>query len=148
VPENLTPGDGQDLLARFKKAREQRDPDRMLELFAPDAEYRTDPFEPALTGHIALREHWNRLAADEVHVEFDAEHVWIAGRTVLASWHGAFTRGATGERVRQRGFSSIEVDPEGLIGRMRDWTLSRHVGSDSRHAHTPALGQAGEGPDG
>ena len=148
MPENLTPGDGQDLLARFKTARERRDPDRTLELFAEDAEYRNDPFEAAMTGHIAIRAHWNRIAAEEVHIDFDAEHIWIAGRTVLASWHGAFTRGATAERVRQRGFSTIEVDEEGLISRMRDWTLSRHVGSDTRHAPGPGPGQAGEGWDG
>jgi len=148
VPENLTPGDGQDLLARFKKARQKRDPDRMLDLFAEDAEYRSDPFEPAMSSHVAIREYWNRIAAEQVHVDFDAERIWIAGRTVLVSWHGAFTRGATAARIRERGFSSIEVDGDGLISRMRDWTVWRQVGIDDRHTPEAVSGEAGEGSDG
>ena len=50
VPTNLTPGDGQDLFARFKRAWEGRDPDAMLELFSKDAEYRIDPFMEPMTG--------------------------------------------------------------------------------------------------
>ena len=73
MPDPLLPGDGQDALARFKRAREKCDPDMMLELFADDAEYRGDPFEPALMGANAIREHWNRVAAEQTHVDFDAE---------------------------------------------------------------------------
>lgn len=148
MPENLTPGDGQDVLARYKKARERREPERMLELFAEDAEYRSDPFEPPLSGALAIHEHWNRIAAEQAHVDFDAEHVWVAGRTVLASWHGAFTCQATAVRVRQRGFSSIEFDDEGLITRMRDWPVLREVGRDSRLEPATEAERAGEGPDG
>ena len=148
MPENLTPGDGQDVLARFKKARERREPERMLELFAEDAEYRSDPFEPPLSGALAIHEHWNRIAAEQAHVDFDAEHVWVVGRTVLAGWHAAFTHQATAVRVRQRGFSSIEIDGEGLITRMRDWPVSREVGTDSRLTPAAEARQAGEGPDG
>ena len=89
MPAPLTPGDGQDVLARFKKAREKRDPDRMLELYAADAEYRLGPFGAPLSGLNAIREHWNAVAASQSHVDFDAERVWVSGRTVLASWHGA-----------------------------------------------------------
>ncbi len=127
----LTPGDGQDLLARFKRAWERRDVDLAVSLFRADAEYRFDPFEPPLAGANAIRAYWNEAAATQLHVEFDAERVWVAGRTVLASWHAAFTRRATAERVRYRGFMTLELDDGGLVSRFKEWSLGRTVGTDS-----------------
>jgi uncharacterized protein (TIGR02246 family) len=137
----LTPGDGQDLFARFKRAWEARDPDAMLELFADGAELRTDPFAPPLEGLNAIREHWNAIAASQDHVEFDAERVWVSGNTVLGSWHVALTRQATAERVRIRGFSTLELDDEGRITRMREWPLEQVVGVDSSYAHGAGQGE-------
>jgi ketosteroid isomerase-like protein len=132
VPSSLTPGDGQDVLAQFKHALEKRDPEAMLELFADDAEYRIDPFMQPLAGANAIREYWNDLAAHRDHVDFDTERVWVVGRTVLASWHAAYTRRASAERVRIRGFSTIELDESGRISRMRDWPTERLIGLDSK----------------
>ena len=148
MPHDLTPGDGQDVLARFKEAREHREPDLMLDLFAEDAEYRGDPFEPPLSGAVAIREHWNRVAAEQADVEFDAERVWVSGRTVLASWHAAYTLPGSGDRLRERGFMVVEVDDAGLISRLRTWPLVRLVATESpaRAAGVPA--DAGEGQDG
>lgn len=134
VPTTLTPGDGQDLFARLKHAWERRDPDAALELFADGAELRTDPFAAPLEGLNAIREHWNGIAARQDHVEFDAERVWVSGNTVLGSWHVALTRRATAERVRARGFSTMELDDEGRITRMREWPIEQSVGIDSSYA--------------
>jgi len=142
MPETLTPGDGQDLFARWKRAWEGRDPDAVLELFSEEAEYRIDPFIQPLTGAVAIREHVNRIVATQDHIEFDAEHVWVSGRTVLGNWHGALTRRASAERVRVRGFSAIEVDDDGLIARIREWTVTRVVGTDS--SYKKHAGGAGE----
>ena len=105
----------------------------MLELFAAEATYDPDPFAPSLEGANAIREHWNAVAAEQVKVDFDAERVWVSGRTVLASWHAAFTRSQTDARVRERGFSTIELDDEGAILRMREWSLAREVRIDGGH---------------
>ncbi len=128
---NLTPGDGQDLLARLKQAAERRDVDLAVAQFRKDAELRSDPFEEPLVGENAIRAAWNAAAAERANVEMDAEQVWVANATVLARWHGAYTRRSDGQRVRQRGFMTIELDDAGLIARMREWTLSREVGLDS-----------------
>jgi ketosteroid isomerase-like protein len=133
VPETLTPGDGQDLFARFKRAWERRDPDAMLELFSDEAEYRADPFLEPLQGLNAIREHWNTVAMTQEHVEFDAERIWVAGRTVLGSWHVALTDRASGDRIRIRGFSTMELDDDAHIERLRMWPVSRTVGVDSTH---------------
>jgi ketosteroid isomerase-like protein len=128
---SLTPGDGQDLLARLKTATERRDVDLAVALFREDAEYRPDPFMDPSVGANAIREALNTEAAERANVEFDAERVWVSGSAVLASWHGAHTKRADGERVRSRGFLTLELDDERLIGRLRGWTMSRAIGRDS-----------------
>ena len=143
VPTDLTPGDGQDLFARFKRAWEKRDPDAMLELYSTDAEYRIDPFMEPMTGLNAIRDHWNSVVAAQDHIEFDAERVWTSGRTVLGSWHVALTERATADRVRVRGFSTMELDDQGRIVRMREWPVRKVVGIDSSYKQHTAS-EAGE----
>lgn len=127
----LTNGDGQDLLAAWKRGVERRSPDELLELCAADIDFRPDPFTDPLIGVNAVREHWNQFAASQASVEFDAERVWVNGSTVLASWHGAYTRRATAERVRIRGFMTLELGDDRRIQRFRQWPLERVVGTDS-----------------
>ena len=139
MPE-LTHGEAQDLLDAYKRAWEERDPDTAVDLFTPDAEYRPDPFEEPMRGANAIRAYWNDAAATRVHVDFDAERIWVSGGTVLASWHAAFTRRATAERVRLRGFMTLEL-ANGKVHRLREWTHSRTVGTDSTMA--PERGATG-----
>lgn len=127
----LTHGDAQDLLERYKRAWERRDPDLAMELYRDDAEVRLDPFEEPARGANEIRQIWNEVAATQDHVEFDAERIWVVERTVLASWHAAFTRRSNADRVRIRGFSTFELDDSGLLRRVRQWAQARVVGRDS-----------------
>ncbi|MBA3778899.1 MAG: nuclear transport factor 2 family protein [Chloroflexi bacterium] len=130
MAQALTHGDGQDVLEAYKRAWERRDPDLAVELFSAEIEYRDDPFEEPMRGSNAVREYWNEAAATQVHVEFDAERIWVSGRTVLASWHAAYTRRSNAERVRLRGFMTLELDDAGKISRFREWWHRRVVGTD------------------
>jgi hypothetical protein len=129
----FTPGDAQDLLDKYKRAWELRSPDMALELYNRDAEMRLDPFDEPAIGLNAIHQIWNDVAASQDHVEFDAERIWVVERTVLASWHAAFTRRSNSERIRIRGFSTFELDSAGLIQRQKQWAQSRVVGQDSTH---------------
>jgi ketosteroid isomerase-like protein len=128
---NLTPGDAQDLLARYKSGWERRDPDALMELFADNAEFRPGPFDGDLSGANAIRAYWNDFAAGSANNEFDAERTWAVGATVLASFHAAYTRRADGGRVRLRGFMTLELDDDRRVTRLRQWPVERLVGSDS-----------------
>jgi ketosteroid isomerase-like protein len=128
---NPTPGDAQDLLERYKRAWEQRDPDLAMELYREDAEFRLDPFEEPAHGANEIRAIWNDVAETQANVEFDAERTWASGQTVLASWHVAFTQRASAQRVRIRGFSTFELDESGLIQRQKQWAVAKVVGQDS-----------------
>jgi hypothetical protein len=148
VSTSLTPGDGQDLFARLKRAWEARDPDRFVELFSAEVEARLDPFEPPLSGANELRAHWNAFAAERVHAEFDAERVWVVGRTVLGSFHAASTSRSSGEKERVRGFMILELDDEGLVTRLRQWSIARVVGREGPFDPAASGGRREEGSDG
>ncbi len=126
----LTHGDAQDLLAAFKLGWERRAPDMIIELFDSNIDYRPDPFAEPLVGLNAVRALWNDAVAAQEHVEFDAERIWVSGSTVLTSWHAAYTRLATAERVRVRGFMTLELGDDGKVARLRQWPLEREVGRD------------------
>jgi ketosteroid isomerase-like protein len=127
----LTNGEGQDLLERYKQAWEQRDPDLAMELYRDDAEHRDHPFREAVRGANDIRAMWNDIAVNEANVEFDAERVWVSGRTVLANFHAAYTDRTTGERHRIRGFMTAELDADGRVQRLREWPIAQVVGTDS-----------------
>lgn len=127
----LTPGDGQDLLAAYKRAWERRDPDAAMALYADNAEHRDDPFRDAYVGSNAIRAMWNDIAQNQTNAEFDAERIWMVDRSVLSSFHAAYTHRATSERVRLRGFMTMELNERKLIERLRQWSVSRVVGTDS-----------------
>ena len=127
----LSHGAAQDILETFKRGWEARDPETVVGLFRDDADYREDPFAESLQGANAIRARWNEIAATQVHIDFEPERIWLSGGTVLASWHAAFTRRASGERVRQRGFMTLELDDEGCVWRFRQWSLEQLVGTDS-----------------
>jgi uncharacterized protein (TIGR02246 family) len=127
----LTHGDAQDLLDTFKRGWEKRDPETVLSLFNRDAEYREHPFSEPLMGSNAIRARWNQIAATQAHVDFEPEKIWVSGPTVLASWHAAYTRRSTGERIRLRGFMTLELDQLGMVWRFRQWPLEQIVGTDS-----------------
>jgi hypothetical protein len=141
---NLSHGDAQDLLAAFKRGWERRSPDEIIELMDRDIDYRADPFAEPVVGLNAVRELWNGYAATQAHVEFDAEHIWVSGVTVLASWHAAYTRRATAERVRARGFMTMELGDDRRVRRLRQWPIERVVGADRTfEAEEPAPGGGG-----
>ena len=141
----LVRGDGDDLLAHYRQAREARDVDAIMLLYRDDADLRADPFGDHASGELAIRAHWNDTIGQEANVEFDAERIWTSGPTVLTSWHGAWTRRATAERVRARGFATFELDDQRLIVRERHWTLERVVGTDATFRPEPPPGDGADG---
>ena len=127
----LSHGAAQDILDTLKRGWEERDPETVVSLFRADADYREHPFAEPLLGGNAIRARWNEIAASQAHIDFEPERIWVCNSTVLASWHVAFTVRASGERVRQRGFMTLEVDEEGKVWRLRQWPLEQVVGTDA-----------------
>jgi ketosteroid isomerase-like protein len=109
-------------LEAYGHAWETFDGDAWVALFSDDAEYHEDPFAPPLVGHNALRTYLLDAAESQRDVEFTIEQHWVSGTTVLAAWHVAFVRRATGRLVRMAGFLTAEVASDGRVSRFREWT--------------------------
>jgi tryptophan 2,3-dioxygenase len=134
---HISHGAAEDLLAEIKRGWEERQPDVIVELFTDEADYRESPFTQPLAGAIAIRARWNQIAQRQDNVEFDAERIWVSGATVLVSWHAAYTRRRTAERVRVRGFTTLELDDAGKVWRFRQWPVSHVVGRDETFRAEP-----------
>jgi ketosteroid isomerase-like protein len=142
---DLTHGDAQDLLEAYKRAWEKRDVEAAMELYTADAEHRDHPFRDPFVGELAIRGMWNDIALNEAHVEFDAERIWVSGSTVLASWHAAYTDRTNADRVRLRGFLTMELDDERKVRRLREWPVSKVVGRDSTFTPEPGRREDDDG---
>ena len=116
-----------DLLAEYGRAWETFDGDAWVALFAEDAQYHEDPFEPPITGRNPIRAYLLQAATDQHQVEFTVERHWVSGTTILAAWHASFIRTATGARVRIAGFMTLELDRDGRISLLREWWHRREV---------------------
>jgi ketosteroid isomerase-like protein len=111
-----------ELLDAYGRAWETFDGDAWVALYDDDAEYHEDPFGEPLVGHNALRAYLLDASASQRDVEFTVERHWVSGETILAAWHVAFTRRASGRHVRMAGFLTAEVARDGRIARFREWT--------------------------
>ena len=89
----LTPGDGQDLLAASRglgAGATRTDPGPLRgRRRVPRATRSTRAAQGRQCHPRATGTGWPPTQAN---VEFDAERVWVSGATVLASWHAAYTR--------------------------------------------------------
>ncbi len=110
------------LLDAYARAWEAFDGDAWVAIFTDEAEYHEDPFGEPLVGHNALRAFLLDASASQRDVEFTVERHWVSGDTILAAWHVAFIRQATGRLARVAGFMTAEIAPDGRIARFREWT--------------------------
>ena len=121
----LTYASGHDLLEALVRARVRYEGDPYVDLFAPDAEVRLDPFAPALVGLNALRAYLLEAAGTERDYDLAIERHWVVGDVVLAAWHASWNRRDTDAKVRHAGFLAAEVGADGRIVRLRQWFNAR-----------------------
>ena len=115
------------LLERYASAIESSDGDAAAELFSEDCEIRLDPFASPLVGHIGLRSYLLQTADEQRQSELTIERHWVAGHTILASWHASHVRASDGARVHLAGFLAMEIANDGLVSRMRQWWNRREA---------------------
>lgn len=112
------------ILERFGAAWAAFDGDAWADLFSDDAEFREDPFEPALVGRNAVRAYLLRSAELREQVEFTAERHWVVDPTILVAWHASYVARDSGAAVRLAGFMTLEMR-DGRIARLRQWVRRR-----------------------
>jgi len=111
---------GTDLLERFGRAWQAFDGDAWVDLFTEDVEFREDPFEPPLVGHIAVRAYLLKAAELQQDLIFEVERHWVVDPTILVAWHAGYIQHSDLARVRLAGFMTLETS-DGKIARLRQW---------------------------
>ena len=125
----ITEQDVQNWLDEYGRAWVNGDPDRVVALFSTAATYRETPFDEPMSGRHAIREYWQKGAADsQEDVEF-ASQVWaITDDTAIAGWQARFSTKASGARFELDGtFRLVFSGEQGALQctMLEEWWHSR-----------------------
>jgi len=115
-------------LQRYGRAWIEGDPEAIVAIFAPDAEYHEEPFEPPMVGHEAIRHYWAAGARDgQRNVTFQAAPIALDGDRGYAHWTASFTRVASGAFVELTGVLAARFDDAGRCREFREWWHRRET---------------------
>ena len=80
-----------ELIIRYGKAWETKDPDLVASIFTENATY-NDPKEPENIGRDAIKEYWkSKVIGEQDEIKFNLKNLWLTGGdTVIAEWHANF----------------------------------------------------------
>ena len=81
--------DFEQILAKYKKAWETRDPDMAMELFTPDATYREDPFDrKPMRGLQQIHDYWAQVPKFQKNIRFSHGPTFRLGQSKVwgAEW--------------------------------------------------------------
>ena len=105
----------------YKRAWEHRDSHAATSMFAADAEYRADPFEPPLLGDRDIRRYWNDVANTQRDVKVTFDVLSAKPGVGIVRWRAAFVRVPSGQRVELEGIAQFFLNSEGKCTRFLEW---------------------------
>jgi hypothetical protein len=76
----------QEWAERYRRAWETADADEIVDLFAPDASYRSSVFREPYVGHEAIRRYWNRGAGNQRDVRVVMGRPLVTAGRVAVEW--------------------------------------------------------------
>jgi nuclear transport factor 2 (NTF2) superfamily protein len=82
----LSTSDATDFLIKYKEAWETRNADLAAGLFTRDAEYRQDPFGPAIVGREAIHDFWASAKSRQEDIHFTVGKFIHSGYMLAAEW--------------------------------------------------------------
>jgi uncharacterized protein (TIGR02246 family) len=92
------------LITTYGEAWVERDADKILTIFTPDATY-FDPRETLASGHEGIKAYWEmKVLNSQRDIHFTLLNLWIDGDTVLAEWNAKFV-----DTVRSLNIDMTEV---------------------------------------
>ena len=106
-------------LEHYRLAWEQADTPAVLELFTPDAAYRSHPLRPAHTGHDGVADYWNQATAGQRDVRVRLGDPIVDGDRVAAEWWTVMR--ADGTPVTLVGCLLLTFAADGLVATGRDY---------------------------
>ena len=125
-PNNSTVSVASDAIAKewfetYKRAWELRDSQAATSMFAPNAEYRADPFEAPLEGEKDIRRYWDDVANGQHDVKVTFEVLSAKPGMGIVRWRAEFVRVPSGQRVELEGIAQFFLNSEGKCTRFLEW---------------------------
>jgi ketosteroid isomerase-like protein len=105
----------------YKAAWEHRDSQAAAAMFAPDAEYRADPFEPSFLGEKEIRRYWSDVANTQRDVKVTFELLSAEPGVGIVRWRASFVRVPSGQKVELEGIAQFFLNSEGKCTRFLEW---------------------------
>lgn len=103
------------------RAWEARDPAAAAALFAEDATYQENPFDPPLRGRAAILEYWADVPRTQDDIHFSYEIIAVADPVAVVHWSVTLRRIPTGAPVRLDGVSVGTFDAHHRCVSWREW---------------------------
>lgn len=118
----------QSLIAKYKDAWEQQDPDAILEIFTPDAVYRERVLGEPYRGHNQIKEYWQTRVVDgQANIQFKLMSLYIDKNTMIAEWDAVFDDRVQSLRKHMLEVAIMEVRGE-KIESLREYWSSEILG--------------------
>ena len=114
------------LLKRYADAWVNRDPDAIIKIFEPDAEYWETAFAKPFNGHKGIRKYWTeKVVGQEKDIKFRLLNLYVQGNNVIAEWHAEFYDIINDYHVKMKEVALFQVR-KGKIYNYREYWSSKH----------------------
>jgi uncharacterized protein (TIGR02246 family) len=113
----------QSLIAKYKDAWEQQDPDAILEIFTPDAVYRERVLGEPYRGHSQIKGYWQTRVVDgQANIQFKLMSLYIDKNTMIAEWDVVFDDRVQNLRKHMLEVAIMEVQGEKIESLREYWS--------------------------
>ncbi|MCL5101222.1 MAG: nuclear transport factor 2 family protein [Candidatus Parvarchaeota archaeon] len=114
------------LLKKYAEAWMKRDPDAIVRIFAPNAEYKETAFDRPPKGHKGIRKYWvDKVMGQEKDIKFKLLNVYVQGNNVTAEWYAQFYDTINQYHIKMKEVALFKVR-NGKIYNYREYWSSKH----------------------
>lgn len=114
------------IIATYKEAWENQDPELILAIFEEGATYQEGPFAAKLSGHSAIKTYWERkVVSEQKNVRFELKRILVDGYSSVVEWTAEFDDTVKKEHVFLYEVAFLEIH-NGKISSLREiWKSKR-----------------------
>jgi len=122
-------------VAEYGRAWREKDADAAVELFAPDAEYRSSPFREPAVGSEQIRAYWDGVTSAQENVTVRMGAPFVDGDVVAVEWWATMIE--DGEETTIPGCLLLRFAADGRCAALREYWFQK----PGRHEPHPGWGE-------
>ena len=105
----------------YGEAWEDKNTEKFVGGFAPDAKYYWTPFEAPKEGSNGIGEAFKEAVASQEGINFDSQILHVDDEKGLCQWWCSFTRIATQQLINLDGIFLVKFNEKNLCTEFREW---------------------------